>query len=54
MIHYEQILTRLRQQSLFRELRSIDEIRGPVVKVGDRAVVKQSIDMASEQALPAW
>jgi 8-amino-7-oxononanoate synthase len=39
MIHYEQILTRLRQQSLFRELRSIDEIRGPVVKVGDRAVV---------------
>jgi len=39
MIHYEQILTRLRQQSLLRELRSIDEIRGPVVKVGDRAVV---------------
>ena len=39
MVHYEQILTRLRQQSLYRELRSIDEIRGPVVKVADRAVV---------------
>src|SRR6516162_2652826 len=39
MIHYEQILTRLRQQSLFRELRSIEEIQGSVVKVGDRAVV---------------
>jgi 8-amino-7-oxononanoate synthase len=39
MVDYEQILTRLRQQSLYRELRSIDEIRGPVVKVGDRAVV---------------
>ena len=39
MIHYDQVLTRLRQQSLFRELRNIDEIQGPVVKVGDHYVV---------------
>jgi 8-amino-7-oxononanoate synthase len=39
MIHYDQILSRLRQQSLFRELRNIDEIQGPVVKMGDHTVV---------------
>ena len=39
MIHYDQILTGLRQQSLFRELRNIDEIQGPVVKMGDHTVV---------------
>jgi 8-amino-7-oxononanoate synthase len=39
MIHYDQILTRLQEQSLFRELRNIDEIQGPVVKMGDHTVV---------------
>jgi 8-amino-7-oxononanoate synthase len=34
MLAYEQFLSQLRQQSLFRELRTIEEIRGPVVKVG--------------------
>jgi 8-amino-7-oxononanoate synthase len=34
MLPYDQILSQLRQQSLFRELRTVEEIRGPVVKVG--------------------
>jgi 8-amino-7-oxononanoate synthase len=39
MLPDDQILSQLRQQSLFRELRTIEEIRGPVVKVGDRCLV---------------
>jgi 8-amino-7-oxononanoate synthase len=34
MLPYDQFLSQLRQQSLFRELRTIEEIRGPLVKVG--------------------
>ena len=39
MLPYDQILSQLRQQSLFRELRTIEEIQGPVVEVGDRCLV---------------
>jgi 8-amino-7-oxononanoate synthase len=39
MLPDDQILSQLRQQSLFRELRTIEEIRGPVVKVDDRCLV---------------
>jgi 8-amino-7-oxononanoate synthase len=39
MLPDDQILSQLRQQSLFRELRTIEEIRGPMVKVGDRCLV---------------
>ena len=39
MLPYDQILSQLRQQSLFRELRTIEEIQGPVVKVGDHCLV---------------
>ena len=35
MLSYDQILSELRQQSLFRELRTIEEIQGPMVKVGE-------------------
>jgi 8-amino-7-oxononanoate synthase len=39
MLPDDQILSQLRQQSLFRELRTIEEIRGPVIKMGDRYLV---------------
>jgi 8-amino-7-oxononanoate synthase len=39
MLPYDELLTQLRQQSLFRELRTIDEIQGPVVRIGDRFLV---------------
>ena len=39
MLPDDQSLSRLRQQSLLRELRTIEEVRGPVVKVGDRCLV---------------
>src|SRR5712691_7428434 len=38
MLPDDQILSQLRQQSLFRELRTIEEVRGPVVKVGDHCL----------------
>src|ERR1700731_2301976 len=39
MLHYNEFLIQLREQSLFRELRTIDEIEGPVVRMGDRVLV---------------
>ena len=39
MLPYDELLSRLRQNSLFRELRTIEEIQGPVVRIGDRFLV---------------
>jgi 8-amino-7-oxononanoate synthase len=39
MLPYDELLSQLRQKSLFRELRTIEEIQGPVVRVGDRFLV---------------
>ena len=39
MLPYDEFLTQLRQQSLFRELRTIEEIQGPVVRIGNRFLV---------------
>ncbi len=39
MLSYDQFLSRLRQQSLFRELRTIEEIEGPIVVVANRRLV---------------
>jgi 8-amino-7-oxononanoate synthase len=39
MLPYHEFLIQLREQSLFRELRTIDEIEGPVVRMGDRVLV---------------
>jgi 8-amino-7-oxononanoate synthase len=39
VIPYDELLTQLRQNSLFRELRTIEEIRGAVVRTGDRFLV---------------
>jgi 8-amino-7-oxononanoate synthase len=39
MLPYDELLTRLQQKSLFRELRTIQEIRGPLVQIGDRFLV---------------
>src|ERR1700736_5881875 len=39
MLHYNEFLIQLREQSLFRELRTVDEIEGPVVRMGDRVLV---------------
>ena len=33
MLPYDELLTRLQQKSLFRELRTIQEIRGPLVQI---------------------
>jgi 8-amino-7-oxononanoate synthase len=39
MLPYEELLVQLRQKSLFRELRTIEEIQGPLVRIGDRFLV---------------
>ena len=39
MLPYDELLSELRQKSLFRELRTIEEIQGPVVRIGDRFLV---------------
>ena len=39
MLPYDELLTQLRKKSLYRELRTIEEIRGPIVRVGDRFLV---------------
>jgi 8-amino-7-oxononanoate synthase len=36
---YDELLIQLRQKSLFRELRTIEAIQGPVVRMGDRFLV---------------
>jgi 8-amino-7-oxononanoate synthase len=39
MLRYDEILTELRKQSLFRELRTIEEVEGTTVRVHDRFLV---------------
>jgi 8-amino-7-oxononanoate synthase len=39
MLSYDEILTDLRRQSLFRELRTIEEVQGTIVRVHDRLLV---------------
>jgi 8-amino-7-oxononanoate synthase len=39
MLSYDEILTDLRRQSLFRELRTIEEVQGTIVRVDDRLLV---------------
>ena len=39
MLSYDEILNQLRDQSLFRELRTIEQITGPLVRVNDRMIV---------------
>jgi 8-amino-7-oxononanoate synthase len=39
MFPYHEILSNLREQSLFRELRTIEEVEGPIVRVHDRFLV---------------
>jgi 8-amino-7-oxononanoate synthase len=39
MIPDDELLTQLREKSLFRELRTIDEVQGAVVRIGDRFLV---------------
>jgi 8-amino-7-oxononanoate synthase len=39
MLRYDEILGELRQKSLFRELRTIEEVDGPTVRLGDRFLV---------------
>jgi len=39
MLPYDELLNQLRQKSLFRELRTIEEIQGPMVRMGDRFLV---------------
>jgi 8-amino-7-oxononanoate synthase len=39
MLPYEELLTQLRQKSLYRELKTIEEIHGPMVRIGDRLLV---------------
>jgi 8-amino-7-oxononanoate synthase len=36
---YEELLSRLREKSLFRELLTIEEVQGPIVRIGDRQLV---------------
>ncbi len=39
MSSYEKLLDQLQRKSLFRELRTIEEVQGPVVRMGDRSLV---------------
>ena len=39
MLPYDELLTQLREKSLFRELRTIDEVQDVVVRIGDRFFV---------------
>jgi 8-amino-7-oxononanoate synthase len=39
MLPYDELLIQLREQSLFRELRTIESIQGTVVRMGDRLLV---------------
>jgi 8-amino-7-oxononanoate synthase len=39
MLPYDELLAQLREKSLFRELRTIDEVQGAVVRIGDRFLV---------------
>ena len=36
---YEELLSRLREKSLFRELQTIEEVQGHIVRIGDRRLV---------------
>ena len=39
MLSYDELLAQLREKSLFRELRTIDEVQDVVVRMGDRFFV---------------
>ena len=39
MLPYDELLSQLRRKSLYRELRTIEEVEGPVVRIGDRILV---------------
>jgi 8-amino-7-oxononanoate synthase len=39
MLPYDELLTELREKSLFRELRTIDEVQDAVVRIGERFLV---------------
>lgn len=39
MLRYDEILDELRQKSLFREIRTVEEINGPTVRVADQFLV---------------
>ncbi|MBV8141622.1 MAG: 8-amino-7-oxononanoate synthase [Verrucomicrobia bacterium] len=39
MLPYDEILRQLHQKSLYRELRTIEEVQGPAVRIGDRMLV---------------
>ncbi len=39
MFSFDEILNQIREQSLFRELRTIEQIQGPLVRVNDRLIV---------------
>ena len=39
MLPYEELLRQLQQKSLYRELRTIEEVQGPIVRIGDRILV---------------
>jgi 8-amino-7-oxononanoate synthase len=39
MFPYDELLTQLRKKSLFRELRTIEEVQGVIVQMGDRFLV---------------
>jgi 8-amino-7-oxononanoate synthase len=39
MLPYDEMLSQLRQKALFRELKTIDEIQGPTVRVGNQWLV---------------
>jgi 8-amino-7-oxononanoate synthase len=39
MLSYDEVLRQLRQKSLYRELRTIEEVQGPIVRIGDRVLV---------------
>jgi 8-amino-7-oxononanoate synthase len=36
---YDELLSRLREKSLFRELQTVEEVQGPIVRIGDRHLV---------------
>src|SRR6202163_3617435 len=36
---YEELLSKLREKSLFRELQTIEEVQGPIVRIGNRHLV---------------
>ncbi|MBV9105306.1 MAG: 8-amino-7-oxononanoate synthase [Verrucomicrobia bacterium] len=42
MLPYDELLSDLQQKSLYRELRTIEEVQGPIVRIRDRSIVNFS------------